>query len=78
MIRRMRKLGACLLVCSALTACGSTGTPGNAHNAQVISAAQHAATSEQSIRRAFLSLPGARTDQLGGVEWLAPGEIPPT
>lgn len=60
----------------AVTACGSGGSPGTAHNAQVISNAQQASLSEQSIKQAFMGLPSARLDDEGDVEYLAPGEDP--
>ena len=49
---------------------------GSSQNAQVLSKAQAAAVSEQAIKQAFLQLPDARTDNLGDIEYLAPGEDP--
>ncbi len=60
----------------ALTACGAASQGGNSHNGQVITKAQQASASEQTIKEAFLRLPNARTDDLGNVEYLAPGEDP--
>jgi hypothetical protein len=61
------------LLALGMAACGG-GVLGNAHNAPVISNAQNAAVNQRSIEQAFLRLPGARTDNLGMVEYLAPGE----
>ena len=64
------------LLTVVLAACGGGGSPGTSHNEQVISNAQQSAASAQSIKQALLTLPSARIDRTGDVEYLAPGEDP--
>jgi hypothetical protein len=59
----------------AISGCGGGGSTGSEHNTQVISTAEKAAASEQSIKQALLRLPGARPYQ-DAAEYLAPGEDP--
>jgi hypothetical protein len=64
----------------AFAGCGgestSSSSPGAEQNQQAIGGAQHEVDLGHQIEQAFLKLPGARRDRVGGVEWLAPGENP--
>lgn len=74
-MKKLLSIVAISLTAVSLSACGaSSSTSGTAHNTQAIAGAKQNQVTQQSIQKMFLAISTAKLNDMGTIQYLAPGE----